>query len=111
MSLNPLLVSPIALPEPFPEHLPAPKFQIGQKVLWAQVSSHGFGEVIGIIFASSISVRATGYHYAVRLDPSSPSRTDHVADWAFEEDLELIETHAHLLEHPGSAAQYREESI
>lgn len=102
MSPN-LLISPIALPEPFPQGLPAPKFQLGQKVVWSQVPTHGFGEIIGIIFASSISVRATGYHYAVRLDPSSPSRADQLADWAFEEDLELLKTHAHLLGQPETA--------
>lgn len=96
--LDPFFASVITLPQPFPEQLPKPKFQIGQGVFWARVPSQGRGEIIGMIFASSISVSALGYHYAVRLDPNSSSHTDCVADWAFEEDLELLETQGDLPE-------------
>lgn len=36
-------------------------------------------------------MRATGYHYAIALDPSSLSYGDGIlSDWGFEEDLELL---------------------
>lgn len=95
---SPRLVAPIDLEKSLPEHLPIPKFQIGQKVLWANVGTHGFGRIIGLVFAGGISVKASGFHYLVFFSADSPSRTDCPADWAFEDDLELLETHAHLLQ-------------
>ena len=53
--------------------------------------SYDFGRILGIIFTSEGSVRATGYHYAIALDPSSLSYGDGIlSDWGFEEDLELL---------------------
>ena len=92
-----LLISPIHLSEIHPQLLPSPKFCIGQQVLWAIVPTHGFGTIVGLIFARCTSIQATGFHYAICLDPVSPSSADCRADWAFEADLELLETHAHLL--------------
>lgn len=93
-----LIVSPIQLVADLPQQFTSPKFQIGQAVIWARVSSHGFGRIIGLVFAQSVSVEAIGYHYAIALDDQCLSRADCVADWAFEEDLELLATHAHLLQ-------------
>jgi hypothetical protein len=90
-------LAPITLLNPLPTDLPAPKFHIGQEVLWASTPTHGFGQIIGLVFADGVSVQQTGYHYAVQLDPQSPSSNDCVADWGFEEDLQLMATHAHLL--------------
>jgi hypothetical protein len=92
-----LLITPICLAAPLPEQFAPPKFHIGQTVLWSKVPSHGFGRVIGFVFAHSVSVQGIGYHYAIALDDNSPSRSDCPADWAFEDDLDLIETHAHSL--------------
>ncbi|HEY9661682.1 MAG TPA: hypothetical protein V6C65_24765 [Allocoleopsis sp.] len=67
-------------------------------MFWSKVPSHGFGKIIGLIYAHSVSVTACGYHYAIAFDDNSPSRTDCAADWAFEDDLELVSTHTHLLQ-------------
>lgn len=96
-STLPTIVSPIAIIDPPPECLPAPRFQLGQQVIWAQVPTHGYGTIIGVVFASAVSTQAIGYHYAVQFDANSPSKADCLADWAFEADLELLSTHAHLL--------------
>jgi hypothetical protein len=66
-------------------------------VLWSKVPSHGFGRIIGLVYAHSVSVTASGYHYAIAFDANSLSRTDCAADWAFEDDLELVSSHRHLL--------------
>lgn len=97
MSTSQTIVCAIAIVDPPPDPLPAPKFQLGQQVLWARVPTHGHGRIIGVVFASSASVEATGYHYAVQFDAASPSKADCLADWAFEADLELLSTHTHLL--------------
>ncbi|MBD3885410.1 hypothetical protein IFO70_27170 [Phormidium tenue FACHB-886] len=97
-SVHPEIITPIGLVTSLPEQFAAPKFEIGQLVLWARVPSHGCGRIIGLVYAHSTSVEATGYHYAIALDRNSPSRADCAADWAFEDDLELLSTHAHLLQ-------------
>jgi hypothetical protein len=96
-------LAPITLLDKPPASLPTPKFHIGQEVLWASTPTHGFGQIIGLVFADGVSVQQTGYHYAVRLDSQSPSSKDCVADWGFEEDLELMATHAHLLKSVSAA--------
>ncbi|WP_088890007.1 hypothetical protein [Leptolyngbya ohadii] len=93
-----LIVSPIQLVANLPQQFTPPKFQVGQSVLWARVPTHGFGRIIGLVFAQSVSVEAIGYHYAIALDDQCPSRADCAADWAFEDDLELLSTHAYLLQ-------------
>lgn len=61
--------------------------------MWANTPTHGFGQVIGLVFAAGVSVQVEGYHYAVRLASASSSSADCLADWAFEEDLELVKVH------------------
>lgn len=91
------IVTPICLAVPLPDHFATPKFKIGQTVVWAQVPTRGFGRIIGLVYACSVSVTAVGYHYAIALDPDSPSRRDCAADWAFEDDLEPVATQVELV--------------
>lgn len=93
-----LILTPIQLAASLPKQFAVPKFQIGQTVIWTRVPSHGYGTIVGLSHACSVSVVAHGYHYLIALDDNSPSRVDCAADWAFEEDLELLVTHAHLLQ-------------
>ncbi|HEY9630504.1 MAG TPA: hypothetical protein V6C84_24680 [Coleofasciculaceae cyanobacterium] len=89
MSSNPVFLTS-TLPDVLPQNLPTTKFQIGQYVRWAYVSSHDFGRIAGIVWASEASIQAIGYHYAIQLDPSSHSYANGIlTDWAFEEDIEL----------------------
>ena len=76
--------------------LPDPKFQIGETVVWAKVDTHGYGRIVGLVFSSGVSVQAFGFHYLVLFAAESPSQNDCIADWGFEDDLERLETHAHL---------------
>jgi hypothetical protein len=92
-----LIITPICLPASLPEQFASPKFGIGQRVGWSQVSSHGASRIVGLVFAQSVSVVAEGYHYAIALDEDSLSRVDCPIDWAFEDDLELVAPHIHLL--------------
>lgn len=93
-----LILTPIQLVASLPKQFAVPKFQIGQTVIWTRVPSHGYGPIVGLSHACSVSVVAHGYHYLIALDDNSPSRVDCAANWAFEEDLELLVTHAHLLQ-------------
>lgn len=87
-------VPPMTLPDEVPELLPELKFQLGQQVRWSCVPTQDYGRVIGVIFSSEGSVQASGYHYAIALDSSSPSFADGIfADWGYEEDLELVDSH------------------
>jgi hypothetical protein len=90
-----LIITPIQLVESLPEQFVEPKFQIGQSVFWARVPTRGFGRIIGFVFAQSINVQATGYHYAIAFDDHSSSRADCLADWAFEDDLEQVDLTVH----------------
>lgn len=74
-----------------PESITLPKFWFGQTVVWAQVPPHGFGTILGIVFANGVSVEAYGYHYLVLFSPNSPSQEYYLADWAFEEDLDFYQ--------------------
>lgn len=97
MSQIQLLLPPLTLPSPLPDPLPAPKFQLGQQVYWAMVSTQDYGRVVGCVFATETSVQALGYHYIVQLDAASPSKRFGIAvDWGFEADLALLsESHLH----------------
>lgn len=87
-----LSISPVVLSEQIPQLLPAPKFQLGQTVIWACVPTGDYGRVVGVIYGSEGSVKETGYHYAIALDQSSPSFGDGInCDWGFEEDIELYQ--------------------
>ena len=87
----PISIPPVTLPKQTPDPLPEPRFQLGQHVQWSGVPSRDFGRILGITFGTEGSVQATGYHYEIALDPSSPSFADGItSDWGFEDDLELV---------------------
>ncbi|MBD3886165.1 hypothetical protein IFO70_31210 [Phormidium tenue FACHB-886] len=86
-----MIVPPVFLPAQVPELLPQPRFNLGQSVRWSCVPTEDFGRIVGIVYGNEGSVKAEGYHYAVALDPASPSYGDGIlTDWGFEEDLELF---------------------
>lgn len=89
---NPQLsVSPVTLPKQIPEILPVPRFQLGQTVQWSHVPTGDFGRIVGVVYGAEASIRAEGLHYAIALDPFSPSYRDGIlSDWGFEDDLELF---------------------
>jgi hypothetical protein len=91
------IISPIELGETLPDSLPSPKFHISEMVMWSKVESQGYGEIIGLVFSSGVSVRATGFHYLILFAADNSSRNDCIADWGFEDDLERFEAHAHTL--------------
>jgi len=83
----PLVVLPPKMPDPFP----TPKFQIGQLVQWAHISTKDFGTIVGVAYSSEASTQGLGYHYAIQISPTSPSFEDGItSDWGFEDDLELV---------------------
>lgn len=83
----------LVLPDEVPNPLPTPKFQLGQRVYWKALSNPDFGHILGVVWATEASVKAIGYHYAVLLDPTSPSSTFTQLDWAFEDDLAAMPVH------------------
>lgn len=84
-----LYFPPVVVPEQMPLP-PPPKFQIGQQVQWAYVSTRDFGTIVGMAYSSEASTQGLGYHYAIQLSPSSSSYSDGItSDWAFEDDIEL----------------------
>lgn len=91
MAHQQLPLFPDVLPKRIPQVLPIPQFQLGQTVRWSRVTTSDFGRIVGIIFSAEASVEAEGYHYAIALDPASPSYADGIrSDWGFEDDLELV---------------------
>ncbi len=94
---DPLLLPSIALPQPPPLYLPAPKFQIGQWVYWKALKDADFGHIVGLVWAAEGSVKAFGYHYSVLLDKASFSRSFIDLDWAFEDDLAVMPVHNPLV--------------
>lgn len=86
----PSITAVIGLPQVLPSRFTLPKFQLGQTVQWINVSPSGFGTIVGLVYANGVSVVADGYHYLVLIDHSCPSHSDCIADWAFEEDIDLI---------------------
>lgn len=93
-------VPPTVLSEQVPETLPPPKFQLGQTVRWSYVTTSDYGRVVGVVYGPECSVKATGYHYEIALDPSSPSFADGItSDWGFEDDLELVTPNPNVGDH------------
>lgn len=90
MSNRSLYFPPVVVPEQMPSPLPTPKFQIGQQVQWAYVSTKDFGTIMGMAYSAEASTQGLGYHYAIQLSPFSSSYLDGItSDWAFEDDIEL----------------------
>lgn len=86
---NPLTLPLIALPNPLPLHFPTPTFQLGDWVYWKHFQ-HDFGHIAGVCWAAESSVKMVGFHYAVLLDPTSPSKDLGIdLDFAFQDDLAL----------------------
>lgn len=67
------------------------KFSIGQEVVWANVEAHDRGTILGYVWANQTSCKASGYHYLIELAPTSVSYSFCKQDWAFEEDIKLLE--------------------
>ncbi|MGF1988905.1 MAG: hypothetical protein RMY62_013690 [Nostoc sp. ZfuVER08] len=84
-------IPPVAMPEVIPSELPHQKFRLGEWVRWFQVPNGDFGRVIGVIYTQQASCIATGLHYLVFLDERSPSRDTCTYDFAFEEDIEILD--------------------
>ncbi|BAY26823.1 hypothetical protein NIES2100_66390 [Calothrix sp. NIES-2100] len=85
-------IPPVAMPEVIPRELPQQRFQLGEWVRWFQVPNGDFGRVIGVIYTHEASSIATGLHYLVLLDERSPSREVCCCDFAFEEDIEPLDS-------------------
>lgn len=82
---------PVVLSPQMPDPVPMSKFQIGQLVHWAHISTKDFGTIVGIAYSSEASTQGLGYHYAIQISPSSPSFADGIlTDWGVEDDLELV---------------------
>jgi hypothetical protein len=88
----PSRIPPFALPEVLPEIVLQQKFQLGDWVRWRQVPNGDFGRILGVIYTNSASCIATGLHYLVLLDENSPSRHITRYDFAFEEDIERLDS-------------------
>ncbi len=84
-------IPPVAIPEVIPSQLPHQKFNLGEWVRWFQVPNGDFGRIIGVIYTQQASCIATGLHYLVLLDERSPSRDTCTCDFAFEEDIEILD--------------------
>ncbi|MBH8577228.1 hypothetical protein I8752_30525 [Nostocaceae cyanobacterium CENA369] len=84
-------IPPVALPEVIPSSFPHQKFNLGEWVRWFQVPNGDFGRIIGVIYTQQASCIATGLHYLVLLDERSPSRDTCACDFAFEEDIEILD--------------------
>jgi len=67
-----------------------PKFSIEQQVVWAYVKAHDHGTIVGYMWANQTSCKASGYHYLIKLAPTSASYSFCNQDWAFEKDVELL---------------------
>jgi hypothetical protein len=92
MPALPSHIPPFALPEVFPEIVPQQKFQLGDSVRWRSVPNGDFGRILGVIYTDCASCMVTGLHYLVLLDENSPSRQITCYDFAFEEDIERLDS-------------------
>jgi hypothetical protein len=68
-----------------------PKFSIGDEVVWFKTTSRDCGIVIARLWTNSSPSCKTqwGWHYLIKLSPSSTSYGICFKDWGFEEDLML----------------------
>ncbi len=81
----------ISLPDSVPESLPPQHFQVGNWVYWHRVPNPDFGRIIGVIYTDAASCTITGLHYLILLDVNSPSHTITNWDFAFSEDIRLLD--------------------
>lgn len=72
-----------------PQH--PPKFSVGDEVIWAYVEAHDYGVVVECVWTTQTVHRVTGWHYRICLHPNSSSYPFCKQDWAFENDLELLD--------------------
>ena len=72
-----------------PQH--PPKFSIGDEVVWAYVEAHDYGVVVSRVWTTRSVHQVTGWHYLVCLHPNSFSYSFCKQDWAYEQDLQLLE--------------------
>jgi hypothetical protein len=82
--------SEILLPANFPENLPVPKFQIGDRVRWLPMPSQDYGTVIGFAYSLATHLQAWHWQYVVWLDADSPSHRWITTETAWETDLEPL---------------------
>lgn len=84
-----------ALPADFPDHLPAPNFQIGERVQWRPQPTLDFGTITGLQYAPAHHIQTWAWKYIIWLDCHSPSRLWITTDTAWETDLEPLTTGTH----------------
>jgi hypothetical protein len=86
-----MLSTPLdVLPADFPEHLPTPTFQIGERVQWQPRPTLDFGIITGLQYAPAAHLRTWAWKYTVWLDDHSPSCRWVRTDTAWEPDLEPL---------------------
>lgn len=86
----------LILPKDFPTELATPKYDIGTRCRWIPLSTPiDRGTIIGRVVVPSGStgqqLQHWGWLYLVFLDPDSPSHSWVVAEWAEEDDIELLQ--------------------
>ena len=84
------------LPEGFPATIPAPKFQIGDRVRWQPQPTEDFGTITGVQYAPIYPLPIWAWKYTIWLDIQSPSRLWVRSDIAWEVDLEPLPFVAHI---------------
>lgn len=72
-----------------PQH--PPKFSLGDEVVWAYVKAHDYGTIVDRVWTTGTVHKVTGWHYLVRLHSNSFSYSFCKEDWAYEQDLQLLE--------------------
>ncbi|MEW6495765.1 MAG: hypothetical protein AB1589_25080 [Cyanobacteriota bacterium] len=68
-----------------------PKFSVGDEVVWAYMEAHDYGVVVDRVWTTRTVHTVTGWHYLVRLHRNSFSYFFCKQDWAYEQDLQLLE--------------------
>ena len=76
------------LPKGFPATVPAPKFQIGDRVRWQPQPTEDLGTITGLHYAPVQHLQSWAWKYTVWLALSSPSQRWIRSDMAWESDLE-----------------------
>lgn len=79
------------LPRDFPDSLPTPRFQIGDRVRWQPIPTEDFGTIVGLSCAPAPNLPSWHWQYIVWLDANSPSRGWVTSEIAWESDLEAID--------------------